>query len=89
MKDYPGSDVATLQKLSTALACEAMLGREEMYRSSMHGQNNTGSMHRKKLDHIKTIVNSMYQICQRYSLKLSGRNAEGPYQNHRKPSILQ
>ena len=37
MKDYPGSDVATLQKLSTALACETKLGKEEMYRGSMHG----------------------------------------------------
>ena len=38
MKDYPRSDVAPLRRLTTALAREAIFGKEEMCRSSLSGQ---------------------------------------------------
>ena len=66
MKNYPGSDVAMLRRLTTALALEATFGKEEMCRSSLSGR-----------------------ICQRYILRLSGRSAGDPCQNHVKPSVLQ
>ena len=58
MKDYPGSDVATLQRLTTVLAREAIFGKEEMCRSSLSGQKNTGGLNKRKLDYIKTVVKS-------------------------------
>ena len=58
MKDYPESDVAMLQRLTTALAQEAIFGKEEMCRSNLSGRNNTGELNRKKLDYIKTILKS-------------------------------
>ena len=58
MKDHPGSDVSTLRKLATALAREAIFGKEEMIKSSLSGQNNTGGLNRKKLDYIKAVLKS-------------------------------
>ena len=37
-KDYPGSGVATLRRLTTALAREVIFGKEEMCRSSLSGR---------------------------------------------------
>ena len=56
MKDYPGSNVATLQRLTTALACEAIFGKEEMCKSTLSGRNKTGGLN--KVDYIKAVVKS-------------------------------
>ena len=57
MQDYPGQDVATLQRLITALAREAIFGKEEMCKSSLSGRNKTGELN-KKLDYIKAVLKS-------------------------------
>ena len=56
LRDYPGSDVATLRLLTTALAREAIFGREELAKKSLSGRNNTGMLEQEKLDYIKTLI---------------------------------
>ena len=53
--DYPGSDEASLRWLTTALARDAIFGRDALCRSS---KNNTGSLEKHKLDYIKAVVKS-------------------------------
>ena len=55
MKDYPESDVATLRRLTTALAHEAIFNKEEMSRSSLSGQNNTGGLNRRRKKILKLL----------------------------------
>ena len=56
--DYPGTDVASLRRLTTALARDAIFGREALGRSSLSGKNNTGCLEKHKLDYIKAVVKS-------------------------------
>ena len=56
--DYPGSDEASLRRLTTAFACDAIFGRDALCRSSLSGKNNTGSLEKHKLDYIKAVVKS-------------------------------
>ena len=58
MIDYPGTDVAFLRRLTTALARDAIFGREALCRSSLSGKNNTGCLEKHKLDYIKAVVKS-------------------------------
>ena len=58
MMDYPGTDVASLRWLTTALAWDAIFGREALCRSSLSGKNNTGCLEKHKLDYIKAVVKS-------------------------------
>ena len=58
MRDYPGHDVASLHRLTTALAREASFGREALCRSSLSGKNNTGLLEKEKVDYIKAVVRS-------------------------------
>ena len=65
MMDNPGSDEASLRRLTTALAREAIFGRDALCRSSLSGKNNTGSLEKHKLDYIKAVVKSRVPICRR------------------------
>ena len=58
MREHTGSDTATLRRLTTALAREAIFGKEEMCKSSLSGRNKTGGLDKQKLDYIKTVVKS-------------------------------
>lgn len=58
MSDRTGSSVAALRSLTTALAKEAIFGREELARKSLSGRNNTGMLDPNKLSYIKTLVQS-------------------------------
>ena len=58
MMDYPGTVVASLRRLTTALARDAIFGREALCRSSLSGKNNTGCLEKHKLDYIKAVVKS-------------------------------
>lgn len=58
MMDYPGTDEASLRRLTTALAREAIFGRDALCRSSLSGKNNTGTLEKHKLEYIKAVVKS-------------------------------
>ena len=58
IEEYSESDMATLQKLTTALTREAMFGKEEICRSSLRRQNNNGGVNRKTSHYIKTVIKS-------------------------------
>jgi len=58
MRDNPGKDVAKLRILTTALAREAIFGREELAQKSLSGRKNTGILDKEKLEYIKTLVHS-------------------------------
>lgn len=58
MNNYTGTDVASLRILATALAKEAIFGREEMSKASLSGRKGTGTLSQEKLDYIKTLVKS-------------------------------
>lgn len=58
MKNNTGTDVASLRKLTTALAREAIFGREELAKKSLTGRNNTEQLEKEKLNYIKTLVHS-------------------------------
>ena len=53
MMDYPGCDEASLRRLTTALAREAIFGKEALRKSSLSGKNQTGCLEKHKLDYIK------------------------------------
>ena len=59
MRDYPGNDIFTLRRLTTALAQDAILGKEALHRSSPSGKNNTGCLEKRKLEYIKALVRSL------------------------------
>ena len=56
MSNYTGTDVASLRVLATALARDAIFGREEMSSSSLSGRKGTGVLNQEKLNYIKTLV---------------------------------
>ena len=58
MGNNTGTDVASLRQLTTALAREAIFGREEMARKSLSGRRNTQVLSEEKLKYIKTLVRS-------------------------------
>ena len=58
MKDNPGTDIASLRSLTTALARDAIFGRDELAKSSLSGRKNTGTLSSEKLYYIKTLVKS-------------------------------
>ena len=58
MMDNPGCDVASLRRLTTALAREAIFGKEALRKSSLSGKNQTGCLEKHKLDYIKAVVKS-------------------------------
>ena len=58
MRDNPGKDVATLRTLTTALAREAIFGKEELAKRSLSGRNNTAILDKEKLEYIKTLVHT-------------------------------
>ena len=60
MNDYTGNDIATLRELTIALARDAVFGREELIKNSLSGRKNTGSLDRKKLDYIKTVLHTRW-----------------------------
>ena len=58
MQDYPGNDIFTLRRLTTALARDAIFGKQALGRSSLSGKNNTGCLEKRKLEYIKALVRS-------------------------------
>ena len=58
MANYSGSDAASLRKLTTALAREAIFGREELIKKSLTGRKDTEQLDRQKVNYIKTLVQS-------------------------------
>ncbi len=58
MNENTGTDAASLRRLTTALAREAIFGKEEMARKSLTGRNSTGELDREKVDYIRTLVHS-------------------------------
>lgn len=58
MGENSGCDNASLRKLTTALAREAIFGRDEMAAKSLSGRRNTKELDKAKLDYIKTLVHS-------------------------------
>ena len=56
MNNYSGCDVASLRTLTTALARDAIFGREELSRSSLSGRKNTDILSLVKQEYIKTLV---------------------------------
>ena len=58
IKDHPGTDVSILRELTTALAREAVFGREELSKCSLSGRKNTISLNKRKLEYIKSVVRS-------------------------------
>ena len=58
MRDHPGNDIFTLRRLTTALARDAIFGKQALGRSSLSGKNNTGCLEKRKLEYIKALVRS-------------------------------
>ena len=58
LKDNPGNSFAALRILSTALARDAIFGRDEMVRCSLSGRKGIVSLDTQKLDYIKSVVKS-------------------------------
>ena len=58
LREHPGTDMASLRRLTTALAREAVFGEKELQHSSLGGKNQTGSLDKYKLDYIKNVVKS-------------------------------
>ena len=59
MRDYPGNAIFTLRRLTTALARDAIFGKEALRRSSLSGKNNTGCLEKRKLECIIALVRSL------------------------------
>ncbi len=58
MSRYSGSDLASLRKLTTALAREAIFGREVLAQKRLSDRKETEQLDKEKLDYIKTLVHS-------------------------------
>ena len=58
MRNNGGTDLVSLRKLTTALAREAIFGREELSKKSLTGRKETEQLDKEKLDYIKTLVHS-------------------------------
>ena len=88
MKDYPGNDVFTLQRLATALARDAIFRKKALSKSSLSAKNNTRYLEKRKLEYIKTLVRSRVPIMSDVALKHYGKSAVHLCQSHAKPCIL-
>ena len=60
MKDYPGKDTSTLQKLSCALARHSIFGKHALRNSSLRGggMSKTARLDKQKLEYIKAVVHT-------------------------------
>lgn len=58
MSEYTGTSEVALRSLTTALAREAIFGREDMATRSLSGRKNTVALDKKKTDYIKVLVRS-------------------------------
>jgi hypothetical protein len=58
MIENSGTDRASLRKLATALAREAIFGRDEMAKKSLSGRYTTEELDKAKISYIKTLVHS-------------------------------
>ena len=58
MNNNPGADRVSLRAITTALARDAIFGREEPIKSSLSWRKNTGTLPGEKLNYIKTLVQS-------------------------------
>ena len=58
MHNYSGTGLAALRKLTTALASEAIFGREALVKLSLSGRSDSEQLDPQKLDYIKTLVHS-------------------------------
>ena len=56
MNDNAGSDIASLRALTTALAKDAIFGREELIKSSLSGRKNTGALSLEKLTLVRSRI---------------------------------
>jgi len=56
MRDYPGTDVASLKRLAVALAKYSIFGSYELSTKCLSGRNNTQTLEFEKLDYIKTLI---------------------------------
>ena len=56
--DHPGTDVNKLKKRKVALACEAVIGHDELIKYSLSGRKNAGTrgMENRKLEYINSAV---------------------------------
>lgn len=63
MSEYTGTSEVALRSLTTALAREAIFGREDMATRSLSGRKNTVALDKKKTDYIKVLVNSAVNHC--------------------------
>ena len=58
MRHYPGNDIFTLRRLTTALACDAIFGKQALGRSNLSEENNIGCLEKRKLEYIKALIRS-------------------------------
>ena len=58
MSDHAGSSVACLRNLTTALAKDSIVGRDDMAKKSLSGRKSTGVLKKEKLSYIKSLVKS-------------------------------
>jgi hypothetical protein len=82
MRDYTGTDKISLRNLTTALARDAIFGRHELAAASLSGRKQTQVLNKDKLDYIKLLVRSRFQICPKLNLRLFGLSVEVHSQNH-------
>ena len=57
MKEYPGENLSVLRQLFSALVYDSTFRKESLRRSRLRGggKNNTGSLDKQKLQHIKIV----------------------------------
>ena len=58
MSNYTGNDVASLRLITTALARDAIFGRDALSKCSLSGRENTAVLNQEKLNYIKMLVKS-------------------------------
>ena len=58
MRDFPGTDVASLKRLAVGLARFAIFGRHKLTTKSLSGRNNIKVLEAEKLEYIKILIQS-------------------------------
>jgi len=53
---HGGTDTANLRNLTTALARDAIFGKEVLAKNSLSGRRSTGILDKEKINYIKTLV---------------------------------
>ena len=56
LKNNQGTNLPSLRTLTTALARDAIFGRDEMLKCSLSGRKQTKSLDQEKMNYIKTLV---------------------------------